>query len=1728
MIDMNELRAKIAEGASIEQLLTLFRGVETAIPEPIWRRCAILRYFDEILYDRCIVLGVDAAPTFSQLASRPEVEPKPGGSIGRYALRDEPRARYIKAWLEYPEELAEYASTLVAHYREAGEGLDAFTHRLLCEPDAALGEFQERYTAADRGFDLATCDALLHILRNRTPLLRPKLRATLADREVYLRSRTLFAEDYYRTLLFQPRNEALADFEWVLKDRRAWLLQIYGAGGVGKSLLLQWLIARHCVEEHDGRRLPVARIDFDRIDLISLGAHPWLVLLPIAQQLTRQLPTNPFRELLIENDPIVGLLESVGAGRDGSVNSERSGLAEALATGEKAEAVPRQFAAVLADTRAVVAFDTAEEALLHQPVAFAGMLEMFGRMHSGGDSARRCPGLNLIVAGRYDLREPRRLPEFMNAHADRSRSTRLGAFTEPEAHQYLSELRRIDDPKIITAIYRRTAGDPFATALFADLWHTNQSGLTAEKIRDYPSFEYAYLIDRIIERIPEHHAAIQWLLRYAVIPRHLTKAFFSEVLLPYMPSQGGQATARDDPNRFPAAARQFEEKRPWNPLTPFDVDSLWRDLSLYSSPYGWISITEDVVRLQPEVVHPMRLLLQNNPVDPTLYDDLHSAAETYFAGRAERAETEGKPWAEWAGEAVYHRFQRVGATAHDLWRHYLDRAQSVEDRERLAATVLESEFLDDRKPRAHPKTSTIVGYRTVGQSSFELANVALLRRLRLRPDHPLAEDYERERRLRWADALEYEQLWGERIIPLPQRSLMWLAQRIFGPPTAAQPANLWETVANLFSRTADIVVREAARLPERTVADPLLKLTTKFLLAYANAPLKPERADGYLRQAYALAQRTGSVNLPTYAIDLLRGRAFLAGGNLVSALEVLERAYRQAMEKRPNPPETAEALRLLVEAAVAAGRFAQASSYTDEAGPADEEVRFQAAISASIVDLRRGRAIAARARLSNPSPGEDGSLTGTYRRALRAEIAADVDARLMAFTTAEAAYHNAQSLYVSAGRINAPRNCLLKLARLDITRGNFAGAVRRLAELENEAAFTDPELAVEHRLLTLQCLAPVDPSDARDRWAGLRDGAAENRSPRLSARVLATGLALGLADPEADSRSLLERLRAIEPVTARYPVLSVFRLFASASGDGASGVESLLAAVPRPDAADEDFAVQALPLADALRFFGAGADAVALLRKALSKTEEPLLRRDIRLALVRSGQCLPEPWEVPAFLSCFADYPALCGARLLEEAEILYESEAFDRARELVEEARQKLENLGSSTQWNLRVEELRGHLAGADGDHPRALARFRRALGIAHETGAPAATVDRLTRTIETIESNAATPPLSAANDFALAADILDISVVGDEVEIRAVPLHGSGSQFKFPMSRSELQLEARDSQLLMFGRIPDLTRLLPEAADRELPVALRIPPGFLSGPPWEFFFLRTAQRRFAFRDATTEPSHNESIRWVQLCLAKAGYEVVVDGIYGPQTARALKAFATAMAVEGTVAAVRPRLRGLDVHSDSLSAPMILIVQRNLEEERLSARGHGAFGIELEFVYRRYGFESLRTPRIDPAEFGAMLLAIRPAVIHIVSGFFSDGGDVFLDLGRKDSAPTGALLSAARLDSLLRGWPRHLMHPLIVLEAVRPPDPAERFRQLLLRNMFAAQLFANGKVRGVLGVGFGVTPEPAVRTLAAGLSERRSLRELYTALLDAEFTPPPSMLPASLFTTDPDLPSWI
>ncbi|MGC4085529.1 MAG: hypothetical protein QM736_26250 [Vicinamibacterales bacterium] len=226
---------------SLRELLAT-KGASTRQPwqELILRKCALLREFDETLFDKVLADDVPAGKRFpfSALTQMPEVVPVPGNPEAFY-IRGESRSTLLGAWESDPDGLRDFSRRMWLYY-EDGSPLDRLAQMLFASSRDALTFARTLYDEADRSGDLSSCDAQLRILRNRSELLSqfaPDLFRFLQDREQYLRSRVLFVEDWTRSrhYLERPSITAAADAFLALKD--TWLLQTLRERGLRQDRL---------------------------------------------------------------------------------------------------------------------------------------------------------------------------------------------------------------------------------------------------------------------------------------------------------------------------------------------------------------------------------------------------------------------------------------------------------------------------------------------------------------------------------------------------------------------------------------------------------------------------------------------------------------------------------------------------------------------------------------------------------------------------------------------------------------------------------------------------------------------------------------------------------------------------------------------------------------------------------------------------------------------------------------------------------------------------------------------------------------------------------------------------------------------------------------------------------------------------------------------------------------------------------------------------------------------------------------------------------------------------------------------------------------------------------------------------------------------------------------------------------------------------------------------------
>jgi cellulose synthase operon protein C len=131
--------------------------------------------------------------------------------------------------------------------------------------------------------------------------------------------------------------------------------------------------------------------------------------------------------------------------------------------------------------------------------------------------------------------------------------------------------------------------------------------------------------------------------------------------------------------------------------------------------------------------------------------------------------------------------------------------------------------------------------------------------------------------------------------------------------------------------------------------------------------------------------------------------------------------------------------------------------------------------------------------------------------------------------------------------------------------------------------------------------------------------------------------------------------------------------------------------------------------------------------------------------------------------------------------------------------------------------------------------------------------------------------------------------------------------------------------------------------------------------------------------------------------------------------------------------------------------------------------------------VYYSLGIEPHISFNPDPERLFEELLynTPPPTLIHIIAAVRETSGGTYLDFvstARRtasfdfDSRISELSMTAFRLDRILAALREP---PFVVLDISRPYNMTEAVRMLLLRNLFATQLFELGHVRGVLGHGF-------------------------------------------------------
>ena len=359
--------------------------------------------------------------------------------------------------------------------------------------------------------------------------------------------------------------------------------------------------------------------------------------------------------------------------------------------------------------------------------------------------ALKTPSARLILAGRYEIPAeitdlfPRPGPPFM-----------LPKFSADEARRYLVDKRHINRDGLIEAAVRAAGGTPFSLALLADLIDEHPN-ISPDTITEYREAKYAYLIEKVVRRISE--PPVQWVLRYACVPRRFDYEFVREVLWPRVREEMSGIGGHDRPTTDDIP-REDGETKIWAvgegpPDGEQAVRQVWDQVKRYASGSSWISpdrTDPDALRLQTEVIEPLRELLRKNDI----FWILHSDASAYFLRRAAEETGHGAVadeispgrLTEYLREAVFHRFQAEGDAASQWWEEQMRAAGAPAARRALASELARGmEYTDQQgQPRPWGRDGILASEQTLQQARLEFciasAELATVQ-APLRPQHPL-------------------------------------------------------------------------------------------------------------------------------------------------------------------------------------------------------------------------------------------------------------------------------------------------------------------------------------------------------------------------------------------------------------------------------------------------------------------------------------------------------------------------------------------------------------------------------------------------------------------------------------------------------------------------------------------------------------------------------------------------------------------------------------------------------------------------------------------------------------------------------------------------------------------------------------------------------------------------------------------------------------------------------
>ena len=1723
-----DLAKALAEGQSPEDLLASLRP---KAERSVLRRCALTPTFDRSLFESVLARG-DSTPGFDAVIDTPEVERVPRRA-GVYRVRAAARSELWRSWWPdgppaergaLPDELSEVAEALAVHHDSQGDMVALLADLVAVNPTEAARLFRSEYAKADQAFDLPLCQDLVAVLAapQRRFLLTSELNELQADHAAYLGARSLWAAEYYQTARYLERSGAIEAYERLIQGPLPRSLNLHAPSGRGKTIQLRWLIARRLVPrlDEDGELaafIPCAKVDFDLIDPIRTTHYPWLLLLEFAAQLNHQFPEGPFNELLEKHGWLTPLL------RRNPDDQKRVDAASRRLRGANPEAVRMQvtkgFRRKLAEEArgrpVMLVFDTVEEIHLRPEGNLQALMELVRNLLDDVPSAR------LIVAGRYPIAEilqhvRTELPEMIDAPVE--------PFTTEEATSYLEEIRAVGTPEQREAIVEQAGGDPFTLALLADIV-AERPHLSPHELRRHPA-DIIRLIRRIVNRIDED--GVRWVLRYGVIPRSLSLPFLESVMWPHLRDGMRGIGVLDTPDDDELVAD--DDVKPFaTDEEPPPPEELWQQLRRYAGSTSWVyevpGTDEETLRLRSEVVVPMRRIIRDKPIYPRLHED---AAE-YFEQKA-RDEPEG--WERWTREAIYHRFQLEGSNAEPYWRRILGEIGYDDStrREAIAAELLEPDYVERDVPVTFTADRPMITLDAMIEAHFERACALseLVRDAGGPPDD-----------IRWGDI--------ERSRDAIQRAQMEAGREV------VSKAGIGYIDAGLALRFNDLE-RAARQIDDALSAaeTPVELARLRMLLGDVQLATRDPRTPATLRSALAAVRRLRDSHRWQATIR----RDIVTAELALDRLREADEDQRQALERAPSAGERSRLSVLGAEIAMRAGRYELAAATACEAVSERNQARAWQLRVTALLALRDAPAAAAAgedaAMRSAPDSGTTVSVTASPETACAAELQGLTAGVLMDFELAFDSLERARRLWNSEGDVDAVARCSLEAALLKMRgAGDLNVAEHHLAEAREVGPPVLEETWLQVALAEVELHARQGDAATASALLGalLEEIAAAGDPPRLTVPAAVAALAWGGDDMH---QPVLQRLvaacRRIEPASARVALLTGLREVARVHGDlePLHELRRLVRTSRDTRLTKLDRAVQQLTIAELDRLRGNEKGARTQLRAArdvLSESSSSVFwLREWAAAAGRLDQRVdlwPSSEQQEQFLTEFSDRPMLCAAFLIERAEAEVKAapaqalQRLGRADELLKATKDV------QTQWSARSQLVRGEVEerlDPSGDFGMgALLIGSAAAGLLHLGQ------KMLRRRLHKADLE----PLSAfqgEHPRVRVAATLDVATLGGALDVSTrVPLASGEQSTQHVMTPSPLMaaLLGMSPSIREAAFEPLLAGWLaePESLPQELAATLPAELDALASDPRSYALLELGDRRLQalpwemarqagrsaplplVRTGTPTAETRDVVVFTQVALTRLGHlEAPIDGVYGEITTEAMRRYqaAAGLPADGTPReAVIERLQH-DVAAAGVrrEGEVVILVQPSATRQIWGTRGKASMGLDVEWLYTGAGFTVARVenPTIDAIQattHGVLRSGLVPAILHLSGGLRELGGGIafsFLAGEWHLEALSGEHVSdelpVTALDHVLEAFPRDAFRPLVILDVDRPRGLAETATSLLLRNVYAADLFALGRCPAVIAMGLvpGTEADP-YSALVNGLAGGASLVETCAAI---------------------------